>query len=140
MKIRIWQLLALVSVAALVVNYFNEASYSSIEVKVSGVLQLPDSSFPLLSTMKGDYCLLVDFPTAKPKASAFCSASFGRSGILGFSVTESNCEELKGESVKFRYRARDFLWFKRRSVSDTIEESFSTVRWSSRPKSWGPAE
>lgn len=136
MKIRIWHLLLLIFAAALVVNHFNEASYSDVEVKVSGVLQLPDSSYPLLSTMKGDYCLLIDFPTANPGASAFCSASYGRSGVFDCIVTDTNCGALIGKSMELRYRARDFLWFKHHTIPDAVEQSFSSVRWTSTPTSW----
>ena len=135
-KLRIWHLLLVLSLTAVWINWCNEASFSTVKIRVISVHDLPDSSFPLLSNMDGDYCMLIDFPGSRPTGSAYASARYGRSSVFKTTVTKENCELLAGRDFEFRYRAKKFLWLKPASVLDTISLSFDAVKWSETPLEW----
>ena len=127
MRLRIWHLFAILALAAIAIHFSNEATFSSMEVRVAAARELPDSSFPLLNNMSGDCCLLLNFPDSE--AVAYVSSSFGMSLAFDEQITRDDIKTLPSRTFQLRFRAKQFLFAEPESPTEAIERRFNDVLW-----------
>ena len=129
MKFRIWHVFAIVALAAMAIHFSNEATFSSMKVRVAAARELPNPSHPLLNRLSGDFCLLLEFPDCESDALVYVSSNFGKRLEFNSPITKNDIDELASHAFQLRYRAKPFLFAKPETLTQAVERRFHDVLW-----------
>ena len=129
MKLRIWHLFAIVTLVAIVIHFSNEATFSSMKVQVAAAHELPDPSFPLVNSLGGDYCLLLEFPDYHSEALVYVSSNFDKCLAFSRPIAKRDIAELPSLTFQLRYRAKPFLFAEPETLTQAVERRFNDVLW-----------